>query len=220
MKNELQLYVPHSPVLAAYAAHVRGLAFKERQYYSDLREVVNRQIWSQYALYPDLEDKIVEVLIRLRIRQEGAPSTETTDPEDQDILDDAQMLDMSYAQRQAHRFLLKKAWRRVRTMVHPDKSDAQRSEFQALFDAYRSGDINSLNEYVLSFDKSILEQIAYWLNEARKPKIEWGILQRMPMFQIVRALNAGKKELAAQLAFAQRRQRLRELELEELLMSP
>jgi hypothetical protein len=216
--SSLVEWQPHSPLLAAYAILSRRAAMAERQRYADLREVVNNQIWSQYSLYPEQEAKIVAVMDRIRIRQEGAPMTETTDAEDINMLDDAATLDMSYAQRHSHRFLLKKAWRRVRTMVHPDKSDAAREEFQMLFDSYRAGDINALNEYVISFDKTIVEQIEYWLNEKQKPKIEWAILQRMPMFQIVRALAAGNRELAAQLAFAQRRQRLRELELEELLM--
>jgi len=211
------LWKPHSALLEAHNTHVRQRAFKARSHYADLRERVNDQIWSQYALWPDLDQKIVQAEARLRARQEGAPMTELTDDEI-DMRDGSATYGMSYAQRQAHRFLLKKAWKRVRSMLHPDRSQGDAEVFKTLQDAYRAGDLNALTEFTISADKTVMEQIAYWINEEQKPAMEWRILQRMPMFDIVRALARGDKEHAKTLAFQQRMARLRELELEELLM--
>lgn len=186
----------------------------ERGRYAALLDQANDILWAMYALNPDLEQKIVAVLDRIRIRQEGEPMTEFEDePTPMGDGPDTQ------TNKSAQKFLLKKAWRLVRTLVHPDKGTGQqREEFQVLKAAYEAGDLNALTEYVLASQKTVLEQIAHWRTEVAKPAINWQVLQRMPAFRVVRAFMAGQRDLAAELAFHQRTQRLHELELEELSM--
>jgi hypothetical protein len=165
------------------------------------------------ALNPELEDKINATAERIRARQEGTPLTEFLEPENQ-------LMDKPGSQQNAlaHKLLLTKAWRRIRSMVHPDKGHEEREEFQVLKAAYEAGDLNALTEYAIAREKTIVEQIEHWQNEVQRPAVNWQILQQMPMFKAVQAFHAGKRDQAAQLALQLRLQRLRELELEELMM--
>lgn len=210
----ITLYKSHPPLLEAYAILARHRAMGERGRYSALLDQANKVLWEQYSHWPELEQKIVATMGRIRARTEGTPMTETE--ETLDPTDDQP--GMTQQAKAARRFMLKKAWRQVRTLCHPDKGPGYLEEFQILNEAYRAGDLLTLTEYVIAINRTILEQIEHWLNEAKKPAINWQILQQMPMFRIVRLVHQGQMERAREVAFQQRSQRLRELELEELTM--
>jgi len=214
----LVLWQPHSPLLEAYAILARQRARHERGRYARLRDQANDVLWAQYAQWPDLEQKIVSAMDRIRLRQEGGGGTPMTEWDDGEASPTTGQGTDSHAERMGRAFLLKKAWKQVRTLCHPDKNRGSAEEFAILADAYRAGDLDTLSEYVLSINQTIMEQIAYWLMAGQKPAIEWQILQHMPMFRVVRAVAQGNHELASRLALQLRLQRLRELEAEELMM--
>jgi len=218
MSNLVLWRPPNEALLQAYAASLRRRAFAVRERYQRLLDQVNDQVYAIYALDPELENKIVQVMERIRARTEGAPMTEFSDTVGAGERDSVNTMGMTYQQREAHRFLCKKAWRRIAQLVHPDRSSEDIAVFQKLKEAYEQSDLVSLQEFVLASDRTVVEQIQWWLTEIEKPPIRWQILQQMPMFQIARALSTGNHERARKLAAEQRLMRLRELELEELAM--
>lgn len=218
MSNLVLWRPPNEALFEAYAAGLRRRAYEVRDRYERLLNQVNDQVWAVYALDPELENKIVAVMERIRVKTEGAPMTEFSDTVQAGDRDSVNTMGMTHQQREAHRFMCKKAWRRIAQLLHPDRSTADQELFQKLKDAYNQSDLVALQEFALTSEKPVVEQIQWWLTEIEKPPIRWQILQQMPMFQIARALSTGNPERARQLAAEQRLWRLRELELEELKM--
>lgn len=180
MRTDLIVYDPVSPLLRAYCHASRLRAWTERAAHADRMEQMTDLVWSYSSQFVDLNERIAEMRLRIASLSKGIPQTE--------LVDDDHTVDwtLSEEERRAQQQILKKAWKYVAQHAHPDKGGS-REEFQFLKEAYESGDIRPLTEYILQLDAPLMEQIAYWRSEYERPAIEWIRFRTMNQFQIVQA---------------------------------
>jgi hypothetical protein len=139
-------------------------------------------------MFPEAEAKISELKRLIALRTKGAPMTEDLDVE-------RSVDDKPYQEAVAHAFLLKKAYRAAAKISHPDKG-GNHEEFAAVAAAYKARDLNSLNEFVLYKNRSLLESISYWLDEIEKPKVQWITFQSGHAFKVVQLHKTGHEDSA------------------------
>lgn len=184
----LILWCGDSPLLISYKDLLRAQTLKKREQVAkriDTALGICQKVMEPHA---DLTKRIIDIKSRIRARQKGIPLTETLEPVGVDnLLSDGEA------------FLLKKAYRAAASLCHPDKG-GNKDDFQAINAAYRSKDIGSLNEYVLSFQGTLNEQIRYWQTEVQKPDIEWGVFRASNENRIAQLYMQGQHAEADTLA--------------------
>lgn len=149
---------------------------------------------------------------RARARAKGEALTESLDPvnifdETPQDLSDAEML------------LLKKAYRMAARIAHPDAGGTAEM-FAALELAYRMRDLQAIQEFFIASQRSVLDQMKYWLDEIQRPNVAWQKFRRTAPYQITAtlrrqntaAVRAALEEHVAQVF----NQRAVEMELQEL----
>lgn len=177
-----------NPLLVAYHNALRAKATAEREYHQRLIDHSESIVEGYSKQHPKLDEQIAELKRLISLRTSGAPMTETLDVEDS-------VNNESYQEAVAHAFLLKKAYRAAAALSHPDKGGND-ADFAAVNAAYKARDLDSLNEFFLSKNRTLLESIEHWLNEVQKPRVQWLEFQASPAFKVVRFHKSGKTDQA------------------------
>jgi hypothetical protein len=106
----------------------------------------------------------------------------------------------------AQSHLLRSAYRRVAPLVHPDRSKYSAELFQQVNNAYALRDLTFLQEI---YNRIVHEHDVFWCSskgldyvkqEIERPKVSLRILQSTPEFEIARAHQTGKRDLAKAMA--------------------
>jgi len=217
--RDLVVYDPEPALLRHYAKFCKDQAVKTRARYAVREEQANAVIWRECAKHQDLWDKINEVKRRIRLRRKGTPLTETLDDPGEPMGCDLGPSKLSLMS-DADQVIMKKAWRAVLSVLgHPDTNpDLDIALWNFLHRAYKDGDLGALQEFMISYEKTVMEQIYYWKSEAQKPEIKWQMLQGMDQFQVLKAVMRGDKETAARISREIVEAQLHTLEVEELMI--
>ncbi len=210
--TSLILYEELPPLIKDYAHRVMLRVIQHRKHIS--ARIENAQMISSQLVggNPTLADQIRQARIRIRNLQRGAALTESFDDEDDSVLDN-NLTD-------ADRFLLKKAYRKAAALAHPDKG-GDTSEFVAINEAYKAGDLNSLNEYFLLRQTPGRATVEYWLTEEIRIDVQWRKFCTTNEFLLAKTHQQGHVDLAKRLAREILEEHLNRLEEQErILLSP
>lgn len=188
----LVVYNQDSPILVAWCEHLRERAIRIRKEVA--RKKAHVRDISAVIMEPhkDLSQKIVTVRNRIRLLRKGVPLTEAFDP-----IDPANQLDDNLSD--ADRFILKKAYRKAAWLTHPDRG-GNPAEFTAINEAFKAGDLNSINEFFLTHEGTLDRKIAYWLEQPNVANVDWVRFQATNEFLIVAIHQRGEKDRAIYLA--------------------
>lgn len=184
----LALIPDADPVIESYARSVMKRAFAARERLK--AQIANVRTINQPVMeaFPELTQQIAAMMVRVRNLEKGVPATESIDaPQQRDLLQDPPS--------NADKFLLKKAYRKAAALCHPDKGGTK-EEFISVQDAYKAGDINALNAFVLSKQKNTASMIQHWLRDAARCKVAWVEFQSKAEFAIARLIQTGRKDEA------------------------
>lgn len=189
--TSLVVYEELSPVLKSYAKHLQeevvAKRVRTRLRVANVQEISARLISKQAKLV----DELKQVKLRIRNLQRGAALTEALDADDE-------LLDNNLTD--ADRFLLKKAYRKAATLAHPDKG-GDASSFAAVNEAYKAGDLNSLQEYFIFREAPNRSTIEYWLAEDKRVAIQWQKFCNTNEFAIVQLHQQGHQRRAEQTVY-------------------
>jgi hypothetical protein len=191
-------------MLAAYNK-MRAAAEKQRTYYERVIKQVDHIVGRLANDYCEKELLHIEDLQReLRLITKGTPLTEALSPDDKEpILTSTP----GFSQRQydAHTELLKKAYRKVAMLCHPDREGGDHSVFQEVEIAYKMRDLNRLNAIYLSI---LQGRNLYWQqsegvyhvsSEYHRYGVELELLQQTAGWRATRLYLAGQVNSAAEI---------------------
>lgn len=190
-RNALILFDPTPPILVLYAKTVKKRVIAERLQYQSRMDQFSSILEKCYDNFPELTFKVRRKKAEIQLQTRGAAATES-------VLD-INLKATDHETDVAQRFLVKKAYRVAASMAHPDKG-GNKDDFAAVLAAYKAGDLESLNEFVLSKQKGVIDQITHWHFELRKPAIQWQHLTSTPEYKIVQAHLSGRHAVASDLA--------------------
>lgn len=190
----LALWVdPSVPILEEYLKQLRSNAIQERRKYSSIKE----QVIGRYETYLSENfqselDEIEEIQIQLRNRSRGDYIPDTESSVCENPINNG-------PNAEGERFLLKKAYRQAALLHHPDKG-GHPDDFHAAAEAFRAGDLGSLQELLLSKSRSRLSQIEYWQNEVSKPQVSWVQFKSTVQYKIAVSIDYGDESTAYNLS--------------------
>jgi hypothetical protein len=191
-------------MLAAYNK-LRVAADKKREYYNRVIKQVDLIVGRLAEAYCERELEIIEDLQReLRLITKGTPLTEALTPADREpILTSTP----GFSQRQydAHTEVLKRAYRKLAMLCHPDRDGGDQSVFQEVEVAYAMRDINRLNAIYLSI---VQGRNLYWQqsegvyhvsSEYERYRVELELMQQTAGWRATRLYLAGQVNSAAEI---------------------
>ena len=178
-----------NPLLCDYRNRLRAQSLVEREYYQRLIDHSDAIIGAYSKGFPIAERQIADLKRLIALRTKGAPMTEE--------LDVSSSVNTNQQEAVAHAFLLQKAYRAAAKLAHPDKGGND-ADFAAVNAAYKARDLDSLNEFFLSKNRTLVESIQHWRNEVQKPRVQWQEFQSAPTFKVVRFHKSGKTDDAKQ----------------------
>ena len=184
-------------MIAAYNK-LRSAAEKQRAYYNKVINQVNFVVGKLAEDFCEKElDHIDELRRELRLITKGTPLTEALTPEDKEPLLTS---NPGFSQRQydAHTEVLKKAYRKLAMLCHPDREGGDQSVFQEVETAYAMRDLNRLNAIYLSIMQG---RNLYWQqsegvyhvsSEYHRYGVELELLQQTAGWRATRLYLAGQ----------------------------
>lgn len=190
MSYAITLFEPN-PLIYQYCKNLQRSALKERQTKQILFDSLMDTLDRCYNKHPELCDKIRKLQVRVQTLTKGVPATEAV--MDTNIHSADRELDV------AQELLLKKAYKQAASIAHPDKGGSN-DDFASINAAYRAKDLGSLTEFVISKNKTLVEQVEYWKSEILKPDMKLKEFQAQPEFKIIRSYVSGRQEEAYSLA--------------------
>lgn len=156
------------------------------------------RVASQYLDELPEADTVIRLRREIRMASRGTPETIATD-----AITSAGYVSFGTEQlynAQAH--LVKKAYRMLAPLVHPDRCGGDTTLFQLVNAAYHLRDLTYLQELYIQLVKDDLwyrasdEAIQYLRQEIERPVVSLRLLQGQPEFEIARLHLTGKHQLA------------------------
>lgn len=197
-RNELVVYDPVAPILRALLFAIKRKALRDRLDIEARIERMEVVYGAVIAAFPELTTKIKDARRRLQLRTRGIMATEDIDAPDAGGVEAWSKTSEAWA---AHLFMCKKAYRAAVPHAHPDLG-GDNAEFTLITAAYRAHDLGTLQEYVLSRNWSVLQRIAHWQTESKKPAVAWVRYQASEEFKVVRLQMSGQPVKAREHAHA------------------
>ena len=191
LQNALILYDPVDPALAWYSGTLKKLVLAERARTQARVDSANKILQDCFDKHPEMIAKIRAFKTLVQLNTRGAAATES--------VMDTELSSVPQEEAVARAFLLKKAYRIAAAAAHPDRGGSH-DDFAAINAAYRAKDLDSITEFLISKQRSILEQIAYWRSELEKPEVSWTRFRSTPEFSIVKYAMSGNTQRAEQMA--------------------
>jgi hypothetical protein len=182
--------------LAAYRK-IRAAADMQRAYYERAIKQVQTIVGKLQETYCEAElDEIEDCQRRIRLLTKGTPLTESLAPEDKEPV---LFSDPNHNQRQydAHTVLLRKAWRNLAPLCHPDKG-GDKEVFQEAQTAYKMRDLERLVAIYLSIaqGRNLYWQQADGLYHVSSEYERYGV--KIEMYRQLPAWRAARLYLAGQ----------------------
>ncbi len=151
----------------------------------------------------DVADAIVEVKREIRLITTGSPATESMDPPSAgsplSLLDDGVKHQLDDAQMQ----LLKRAYRKLAAICHPDKPGGSVEEFQAVQKAYENQDLDELIYlYVTHFKfrnlywRQSFDGLDFVFTEVNRPRTQMAMMQNSPLMRAAGLHICGRTDAA------------------------
>lgn len=191
-------------MLAAYRK-VRAATEKQREYYNRVIKQVNHIVGKLAEEFCARELEHIEDLQReLRLITKGTPLTEALTPADKEPV---MTSTPGFSQRQydAHTELLKRAYRKLAMLCHPDREGGDQSVFHEVETAYAMRDLNRLNAIYLSI---VQGRNLYWQqsegvyhvsSEFERYRVELELMQQTAGWRATRLYLAGQVNSAAEI---------------------
>lgn len=187
-------------LLAEYYRLKPQVAVARNRYFKVHRQVL-AVVNELYASYKEAET-VVRLRREIRLATKGTPVTI-----EQNSISAAGYVSMGTEQLyNAESHLVTGAYKKLVTLVHPDREGGDLELFQLVNAAYHLKDLTYLQELYISLTKDSVayrastEGLAYLRQEIERPQVSLRLLQSTPEFKIARQYLGGHKLLARQQA--------------------
>lgn len=179
-------------------------AAKESKEYASLVKQVEIIVNSYADQLPELSEEVTRLKLEIRLATRGIP---VTVPMDAATATPVLQSDPNFNEQQfnAHSEVLKKAYKKVAMLSHPDRQGGSVEAFNEVTEAYSRRDLSSLTEIYISLCKGrnlywqqSTEGISYASTEFDRPRANLQLLKTNPIFTIARYHMAGKVHSAKQ----------------------
>lgn len=191
---------------------------KRRAEYERVANEVNTVSDVLILKYPKIADEILRLRLDIRLELRGTPVTEPMDSLDPRMHEDSHLTEAQYA---ARTLLLKRAYKAVAQVTHPDREGGSEELFKQTGDALKYRDLDELN-YI--YVNAVHVRNLYWRNSSigheyigttsDKYCVRLELLRKSTGFAIVRHYRSGRIQLAQQMMQQHLEQRVLELMME------
>jgi len=204
--------IPHLALLKNYAILLSRQAASVSKRYTAMFDRAEALLMAACEAHEDLMQKLHDLKQDLHLQTKGVPATEAVDVQGRNNL---AAVHQTHEATAAQKEIIKKAFREAVKYAHPAKGGSE-EELAMVIAAYKAYNLTALTDYVLAKNRTVLESIAFFKDEAQRHPLAWKMFQASSQYQVVRNTEMGFKDRAEMLARLYLESQIRELELELL----